>query len=141
MQLEIFNIRLNKDNFQNDIKKINDFMDTVFVHQTKSKLIRTEKIAYWSIVVFYYKKDKIKLTKDDLLDGEREVYQALSEWRRDVAVDIQRPAFVVCHDSELIEIAQKRPKNQEELRKIKGWKNKKIKKYGDEVLAILNGFG
>ena len=115
-------------------------MDNVFVHETKSKLIKSDKITYWSIVVFYFKADKDKLTKNDLTEEDRIVYEALAEWRRDVAVDIQRPAFVVCHNSELIEIAQKRPKNNAELRKIKGWKNKKIEKYGEEVLAILNGF-
>lgn len=136
MKLEIFNIRLNKDNFQSDVKKINDFMDKVFVHETKSKLIKTDKIAYWSIVVFYYQPDKNNLTKNDLSEDDRIVYEALAEWRRDVAVDIQRPAFVVCHNSELLEIAQKRPKDKVQLRKIKGWKNKKTKNYGEEVLAI-----
>lgn len=141
MKLEIFNIRLNKENFQKDVKKINDFMDKVFVHKTKSKLIKTDKLNYWSIVVFYYISSDNKLSKNDLSEDDKLVYEALAEWRRDVAVDIQRPAFFVCHNSELLEIAQQRPKDKSHLRKIKGWGNKKIAKYGEEILAILNGFG
>ena len=38
-------------------------------------------------------------------------------------------------------LTKMKPKSKDELRKIKGFGEKKVEQYGDEILSIINRFG
>ncbi len=71
--------------------------------------------------------------------GDLGILNELKAWRKNIASKENIPAFCVFHDSTLINIANKKPKNMEELKKIKGIGVIKIKSYGDKILNIVNG--
>ena len=56
-----------------------------------------------------------------------------------VAGEAQVPAYVVFTDATLTAIAEKRPSGRSELAMISGVGERKIERYGDDVLAILGG--
>ena len=47
---------------------------------------------------------------------------------------------MISHNSELKNIAIKKPENKNQLRKIKGFGEVKVEKYSEEILSILNEF-
>jgi DNA helicase-2/ATP-dependent DNA helicase PcrA len=49
------------------------------------------------------------------------------------------PAYVVLNDSELVGIAARRPTTLAELARCKGMGPIRLERWGDELLAVLNG--
>jgi ATP-dependent DNA helicase RecQ len=71
---------------------------------------------------------------------EAQLREYLREWRRNVARDMGVAAFVVLHDSALDALCAAKPLTPGELRGISGFGDKKVERYGKEVLAALQRF-
>jgi superfamily II DNA helicase RecQ len=149
MKIKTFQIRLG-DQLQQDEKNLNEFMETVTIKKTAAEFV-TDKVNYWSIIVYYedrsQKHDSIMNAQSDkitypadtpLTQEESAVYNYLKKWRTDVSIRTSLPGYVICHNSELVTITKIKPKSLEELGKIKGFSSRKIMKYGDDILALLN---
>ncbi len=68
----------------------------------------------------------------------KELFEKLKTWRRVTANKENIKPYIIFSDTSLIEIANKLPKNLDELKEIRGVGEKKIEKYGDEVLKLIN---
>ena len=68
---------------------------------------------------------------------EEQTFNALREWRKDVAQSADVPAFVVFTDATLTAIAEARPSSLEELATLAGVGPSKLERYGEAVLAVL----
>lgn len=68
---------------------------------------------------------------------EEQTFNALREWRKDVAQSSDVPAFVVFTDATLTAIAEARPSSLEELAKLAGVGPSKLERYGEAILAVL----
>jgi len=64
---------------------------------------------------------------------------AMREWRSEAAKRATVPAYVVLNDSELVGIAACRPTTLAELARCKGMGPIRLERWGDELLAVLNG--
>ena len=64
--------------------------------------------------------------------------QQLKDWRRIAAQNEGAPAFRVFTNKVLENIAELKPANKEELMAIKGIRDRKFAKYGEEILAMTN---
>jgi len=72
--------------------------------------------------------------------GPTEKYEsALRVWRSEAAKQAAVPAYVVLNDSELVGIASSRPKTLAELARCKGVGPVRLERWGDELLAALDG--
>jgi ATP-dependent DNA helicase RecQ len=69
-----------------------------------------------------------------------ELKEYLREWRRKAATDRGLPAFVVLHDSALVDLCIAKPSTLQELRRISGFGDKRIEMYGKEILDALRRF-
>jgi ATP-dependent DNA helicase RecQ len=69
-----------------------------------------------------------------------ELKEYLREWRRKAATDKGLPAFVVLHDSALIDLCLAKPSDLQELRRISGFGDKRVEMYGKEILEVLRRF-
>jgi ATP-dependent DNA helicase RecQ len=49
------------------------------------------------------------------------------------------PAYVVFHDTTLAEIAEARPRSLPALRRVRGMGPTKLERYGEEILAVIEG--
>jgi ATP-dependent DNA helicase RecQ len=65
-------------------------------------------------------------------------YSALKAWRAEVAREHNLPAYVIFHDATLAAIAQKAPKNLDDLQDISGIGAKKLEAYAQEVLRVVS---
>jgi ATP-dependent DNA helicase RecQ len=66
-------------------------------------------------------------------------FEALKEWRAEVAREHNLPAYIVFHDATLAEMAQTAPDTMDALAEISGVGAKKLEAYGQEILRVLSG--
>lgn len=70
---------------------------------------------------------------------EEATFEALRDWRKDVAQETAMPAFVIFTDATLTAIAEARPQSLQELSRLAGVGRTKLERYGEDVLRILAG--
>ena len=82
-----------------------------------------------------------KPDRDELLAQlgvqERNIFESLRLWRRDLAKSLGKPPYVLFYDRTLVAIARVKPSGEEELLEIPGVGRKKAERYGDDILRIV----
>jgi ATP-dependent DNA helicase RecQ len=73
-----------------------------------------------------------------VLDAQLREY--LREWRRNTAKDLGVAAFVVLHDTALDALSAAKPSTLQALRAVSGFGDKKVERYGQEILQALQRF-
>jgi ATP-dependent DNA helicase RecQ len=68
---------------------------------------------------------------------EERLFQALREWRRNVAREHAVPAYTVLHDTSLREIAQRLPDSIALLGQVAGIGATKLERYGDAIVQLV----
>jgi ATP-dependent DNA helicase RecQ len=69
------------------------------------------------------------------------LFERLRQWRAGIAREKGLPAYVICHDSTLREIARCSPTTAAALESVKGMGPFKVKMYGKEILATVRSRG
>lgn len=140
MNIKIFNIRLDKEHCQEDQKRMNEFLDSVNIKLTSTNFVTTTNVDFWSAVVFFEPKKESKSPVNDteLTFDERKIYFALKKWRSDKAQQLLLPHYMICHNSELVSIAIKKPQTLEDFKTVKGFGENKTANYGDDIISLLN---
>ena len=70
--------------------------------------------------------------------SDANLLSALRAWRTGIAKQRRVPAYVILHDATLEGIASARPKNHDQLRTVAGIGDKKLERYGDALLSLVN---
>lgn len=78
-----------------------------------------------------------KVAPADLDERQIACFEALRQWRADVAREHNLPAYVVFHDATLAEMARRQPASLAELGGISGVGAKKLEAYGTALLQVL----
>ena len=73
--------------------------------------------------------------------NEDPLWQALKAKRMELAREQGVPPYVIFHDSTLLEMLNRKPKNLIELGQINGVGQSKLTRYGDDFLQVLKGAG
>ena len=68
---------------------------------------------------------------------EEQTFDALRQWRKEIALAAEVPAFVVFTDATLTAIAEAKPSTLEELAALAGVGPSKLERYGEDVLRVL----
>jgi len=74
-----------------------------------------------------------------LPEMDAELFERLRSWRGEQARQQRVPAYVVLHNSHLEEISARKPRTIHELGAIKGVGLRRAARYGEELLALVNG--
>jgi superfamily II DNA helicase RecQ len=148
MNIKVFTIRLDSAKIEADQNSLNQFLETVEFKKSSSQFVEAVP-NYWSVLVHYEPKKASNSTQStqpetlqfiDLTDKQKEIYQALRQWRTDKSAKLDMKSYLLCHNSELMNIAIKQPTNLEELKRIKGFGDRKTERFGDDIVAVLNAF-
>jgi len=83
------------------------------------------------------KKREAAVKPAEPVDYDAAVFDALRDWRRDKAVAIGIPAYLIFPDRTLQELARVKPQTEAELLEVKGIGPAKARQFGAETLAIL----
>jgi ATP-dependent DNA helicase RecQ len=78
-----------------------------------------------------------KVAPADLDERQIASFEALRQWRAEVAREHNLPAYVVFHDATLAEMARRQPASLAELGHISGVGAKKLEAYGQALLGVL----
>ena len=70
---------------------------------------------------------------------EAALFERLRACRMDIARERGVPPYVICHDRTLRDMAQKRPRNLDELDSIYGLGRRKIADFGIKLLTVITG--
>jgi ATP-dependent DNA helicase RecQ len=65
------------------------------------------------------------------------LFEALRQWRRELAAEQKLPPYVIFHDTTLAAIARRRPVNADELAEVSGVGQAKLERYGADVLRVV----
>lgn len=142
MKVKVFSIGLEADTLEKDQMVLNEFLTTVTFKKSSTQFV--EKGNYWSLLVHYDDNEITnpvsleRISYEDLSTKDQQVYLYLKEWRTTKAEKLQQKNYMICHNSELIDLARFKPSNLDELKQIKGFGPQKAEKFGDDILAILN---
>jgi ATP-dependent DNA helicase RecQ len=74
------------------------------------------------------------------VSADIELKEYLREWRRNTAKEKGIAAFVVLHDSALVDLCLAKPSTLQELRRVSGFGDKRVEMYGKEILNALRRF-
>jgi ATP-dependent DNA helicase RecQ len=74
------------------------------------------------------------------VSADIELKEYLREWRRNTAKEKGIAAFVVLHDSALVDLCLAKPSTLQELRRVSGFGDKRVEMYGKEILDALRRF-
>jgi ATP-dependent DNA helicase RecQ len=74
------------------------------------------------------------------ISADVELKEYLREWRRNTAKEKGIAAFVVLHDSALVDLCLAKPSTLQELRRVSGFGDKRVEMYGKEILDVLRRF-
>lgn len=144
MKVKVFSIGLEADMLEKDQNVLNEFLATVTFKKSSTQYVEAEN--YWSVIVHYDENETTKPASlerksfEDLNVKDQQVYMCLKQWRTEKAEKLQQKNFMICHNSELIDLAMYKPSNLDELQQIKGFGQQKAVKFGDDILTILNAF-
>ena len=83
------------------------------------------------------KRSKSKFSEAPLDSMEQIRFELLREWRKKTADEFDIPAFVVFSDRSLKEIARVNPAKISDLKKIHGFGETKLERFGRDVLNVL----
>lgn len=144
MKAEVFKIRMTPEYQQTDLEYLSAFLGSKKIKRMQSAFVEAEP-NYWSILTFYEPKNtgatstKFSVSsEEELTASDKEVLRFLKAWRRDKADQLNIPAFMICHNTELMSIAKARPKTTEELIQIKGFGEQKTAKFGEDIIVMIN---
>ncbi len=75
-----------------------------------------------------------------LNDEELKVFQELRRWRISISQELNLPPYVIAHDRVLHQMILEKVNTPEGLLNVKGFRERKLAKYGDAILKILQKY-
>ena len=81
-----------------------------------------------------------KLADDDLSSDERALFSLLKGWRKEESQRQGVPAYVICPDATLRDIARQKPRGRQLLADVQGMGEKRLECYGKALTAIVRKF-
>ena len=133
---------MSENNLEIDQNSLNDFLENVTFKKSSTQFVELENESYWSVLVHFeetteVKNEDLKL-EVELSECEQIIFQNLKKWRAEKASELGFKNFMICHNSELINISIQKPDSINQLRKVKGFGAIKSDKYGDDIISLLN---
>lgn len=68
------------------------------------------------------------------------LFEELKAWRRAEAIERGKPAYVILHDTSLIDIAIRKPRTIRELASMRGIGSTKLDTYGAAIVSVVDGW-
>ncbi|MGG7178003.1 DNA helicase RecQ [Clostridium paraputrificum] len=90
-----------------------------------------------SMDILYGRQNVLLFVREEEQAINKELFAILKNWRREAANKEGIKPYIIFSDATLIEIVNKLPDKKEALLDIRGVGEKKVDKYGDEILKIL----
>lgn len=108
-------------------------------------LTEKSKDILFSRVKFFSRKTEVKKRRENtkrllLSDYDQALFERLKEVRLELSRLRKIPPFIIFSDQSLKDMAENKPKNEEDFLKVKGVGEKKLSQYGDLFIAEIKEY-
>ena len=148
MKIKTFEIRIDPSFREGDERIVNEFLSVVRISRLHCGCLRGRNA--WTVIAIYNEDatDQSALQTaliqeflpvgSDLTPQECERYEALRVWRNERAASMGHKPFVVASNRDLLNVARSDVESPEDLLSITGFGPRKMERYGEEILAVLD---
>ncbi|MCP4625679.1 MAG: hypothetical protein GY850_19495 [bacterium] len=134
--------------FEETETELNRFLKSVRVLTIHKEFVGNEENSFWSLAVEYLSSDieskenkntqKKRVDYKEILSPEEfAAFAKLRDWRKKVAGEEAVPVYAIFTNDQLAEIVTNKVSSLTELQKIKGIGDSRSKKYGKNIIEIL----
>ncbi len=143
MKIKLFTIPIT--NLSEHEQEINKFLNINKIMEFEKQLVTIGNNAYWCVFIKYepqsasnntINKKKIDYVKE-LPAEQSKRYEQLRAIRKEIARTEAVNAYVIATNEELAEMTKFKNPTLSDLKKIKGFGNKKAEKYGKQIIEKL----
>ena len=93
-----------------------------------------------SYEILYGKRKVFLILKSEEDISNKELFMIIKNWRRERAYKEKIKPYIIFSDATIIEIVNKQPKDIHELMNIRGIGEKKINKYGTDIINLIKEY-
>ncbi len=148
MRLKLFTIKFSENEGLFDEEEIQEFTKNKEIIDYDQHFFIHNKMPYIFVMLSYretdktysYKKRRKEDPRKELDEKEKEIYDALRLWRAALAKKEGFPPYIIAMNKQLAAIIKLDPETKEDLKKVHGYGDVKIKTYGDEIIEIIRNF-
>lgn len=149
MALKIFTICFSEasKSFHDDLvekfclnKRVHDIDTNFFVHGG---------VPYWTIAIQYEtvlvedkgpNTQRIKKENHPFDEVQKLIFDQLRVWRKRAAEESGIPAYMICTNSQLVQMIFEKCNTLESLKLVKGFGKSRIEKHGKAIIEIIRSF-
>jgi len=144
MQIKLFTIPASDTGVFTE--ELNRFLRANKVLEVENHLVSNERGASWHFCVKYvgaaapafpYPEKPKTDFKNELDEPTFKVFCQLKEIRKKLALEDAVPAYAVCTDAELADMARLSELTPQNLASVKGFGEKKLEKYGNRLVQLF----
>ncbi len=152
MQVHIFTLRFNPATESFDHSAVVGFLADKEVLSIRDHFFMKEEVPYLTLVVCYRvavlpapadtarpEQKRDESWRELLTEADWPLFNTLRAWRTERCKQESIPPYVICNNRQLAEIVKARPKTLAALGRIQGFGEGKLKKYGNDLLALIAG--
>lgn len=132
MKIKIITLKFDHEKGEFDQTKLNKFVEEHQINTLKGEMFEQNGDRFWSILL-HYEKAKVSLNDDD-----KKLYDFIRNWRSEKGREKGLPVYIVLTNEQIVQIIRLKPVTREELRKVKGFSDNKVKEYGDEIISLFS---
>src|SRR5271157_4375199 len=149
MRCKIFSVPLESEKAFEKERKLNDFLGATNVKRVFASLANQPEGPLWSVLFLY--EDEAQVTQKapaspgvtmdpgTPLTGEQvKSIIALKKWRADAAAQEGVPLYMVAQNRWLEEMVKIPVRSLDDLKKVTGFNEWRVQKYGPRIVEILN---
>jgi superfamily II DNA helicase RecQ len=131
-------VRYDKDSGEFADQEFNKFCRKHSIVRIEKEFINTDSNIFYSFFIEYHdKRERFgRPDLDSLSELEKAQYDALRDWRNELAASEGIPAYIIMYNSQIYEIIKRQPQAKADFAAIKGMKSK-VDKYGEQIIKIL----
>ena len=150
MQVRVFTLHFDPAVGGFDDKSLREFVKDREVLSIRDHFFTREETPYLALVVTYnaLRPEQNEKTPTEKREEDRDkwrailkeddwpLFNALRDWRNDLAKEEGVPPYVICTNRQLAEIAHRRPESLAKLAAIEGMGKAKLDRYGSALLEV-----
>ncbi len=140
MKVKMFKIAMMSEGKQNeDMLVLNSFLATNRIDHLESSLVKQDA-TFWSVMVFYGVKKESKKKEEWIVLTEKEkiIADHIRNWRNQEADKDGTPPYIILNSKTIRNLARSGVSNKFDLLDVNGVGQKKMERYGDQIMNILN---
>lgn len=140
MKVKMFKISLMSEEKQSeDMFVLNTFLEINKIDHLESTLVSGSDM-FWSVMVFYGLKKELKKKEEWIVLTEKEkiIADHIRNWRKQEADKDGTPPYIILNSKTIRNLARANVINKFDLLDVNGVGQKKMERYGDQIMGILN---